>query len=224
MNYKFLFTFFVSILVSSAVSANEPVEDGPTQYRSLRNFTKWFSSVNVGTQFYLGDHDKQESMFKRLTPNFEISAGKWLNQSFGVRAGINGFKMKGLTKEGPLATSKEMVIGSPHFLYDQEFNFINVHADLLFHWTNDALDIDLNRMYSLIPYGGIGIIAATNKQKTTNLTMNFGLIQTFRINNKLDFNIDVKGNIMSDSFDGEKGGNNFEGNGIATIGLTYNFR
>jgi len=109
-------------------------------------------------------------------------------------------------------------------LYDQKFNFVNIHADLLFHWSNDAYDLDLDRLYNIIPYGGLGIIKATNMQKQTNLTLNLGVIQTLKLNNTLDLNLDIKGNIISDSFDGEKGGKSFEGNGVATVGIKYNFR
>lgn len=117
-----------------------------------------------------------------------------------------------------------MVVGEPHLLYDQKFNFVNIHADLLFHWSNDAYDLDLDRLYNIIPYGGLGIIKATNMQKQTNLTLNLGVIQTLKLNNTLDLNLDIKGNIISDSFDGEKGGKSFEGNGVATVGIKYNFR
>lgn len=58
----------------------------------------------------------------------------------------------------------------------------------------------------------MGGIKATNMQKQTNLTLNLGVIQTLKLNNTLDLNLDIKVNIISDSFDDAKGGTSFEGN------------
>lgn len=227
MRYKFILPLVGAIFSMSNLVANEPNENPLIKSRVIRGsaeFSKWFASANAGAQFFIGDHDKQESLGKRITPNFEVSVGKWLNPSFGVRAGLNGYKIKGLTKGGALATSKDMVIGAPHYLYDQEFNYLNFHADVLFHWSNDAYDVDLDRLYNIIPYAGLGIMTATNHQKGTHFSPNFGVIQTLRLTDKLDMNLDVKGNIVGDKFDGEVGGNKFEGRMSATLGITYNFR
>lgn len=77
---------------------------------------------------------------------------------------------------------------------------------------------------NLIPYAGIGIMAGLNKQKETKFSPNLGVIQTIRLTDKWDLNLDIMGNIVGDAFDGEKGGNKFEGRVAATVGLTYNFR
>ena len=224
MKSKLLSLFVVLYIFPNALSAIEIVEDNPSPHTPIRYFTKWFTSINGGTQFYIGDHDKQINLVKRLTPHYEFSIGKWLNQSFGVRASVNGFKIKGLTKKSPYATSGDMIIKSPHYLYNQEFNFVHIHTDLLFHFSNDAYDIDLDRLYNIIPYGGLGIISATNQHKKTNIILNLGLIQSLRLNSNVDLNFDMRGSIVSDSFDGEIGGKKFEGSGAATIGITYTFR
>lgn len=114
MNYKFLSTIVASFLLQATVLANEPLENGPTQYRALKQFTNRFVSANAGTQFFIGDHDKQISFGKKLTTHYEFSVGKLVNQSFVIRGGINGYEIKGLTKTAHLATSNQLVGGEPH--------------------------------------------------------------------------------------------------------------
>lgn len=222
MKYKFL-SFLLSMVVGSMAFANEPVEKYP-RYRGYYSFETWFASANAGAQVFMGDHDKQENFGKRITPTISVSVGKWLNPSFGVRGSINGGQIVGLTQTKALASSDKMIIDAPHYLYRQKFNYIHAHADLMFHWSNDAYDVNLNRTYNLIPYAGIGIMAGLNKQKETKFSPNLGVIQTIRLTDKWDLNLDIMGNIVGDAFDGEKGGNKFEGRVAATVGFTYNFR
>jgi len=115
MNYKFLSTIVASFLLQATVLANEPLEKGPTQYRALKQFTKWFVSANAGTQFFIGDHDKQISFGKRLTPHYELSVGKWVNQSFGIRGGINGYEIKDSQKQDPSLQVSNWSLVSPIF-------------------------------------------------------------------------------------------------------------
>lgn len=162
-----------------------------------------------------------------MTPNFGISAGRWIeNTSFGFRVNVDAGSIKGLTKSTELATDPEkgFYIESPHFLYKQKFNFIHAHADVLFNWTQDAYGEDSYRFYNLVPYAGFGVISALDHQKTPKPTVNLGVIQSFRVNENFFIQLDVKGNIVGDSFDGEIGGNNYEGRGVVWVGVGYTFR
>lgn len=226
MKYKFLPIFALALATSSIALANEPIDKKPPR-QGYQKFDSWFASAHVGAQSFVGDHDKQESFGKRITPNFGVSVGKWIDgTNFGARVNVNGGSIKGLTQNTALAINPEngYVIGDPHRLYDQKFNYIHAHADLLFHWSNDAYGVDLGRFYNVIPYAGVGVMSAINQQKVTKLSVNVGAIQSLRITDNWDINLDIKGNIVGDKFDGEIGGNNFEGRVAATIGLTYSFR
>ncbi|MCA5003527.1 hypothetical protein [Sphingobacterium bovistauri] len=226
MKYKFTPILAITLAFNSFALANEPIEKKPP-VKGSQSLKNWFFSANVGAQVFIGDHDKQESVGKRISPNFGISAGKWIEETnFGVRVNIDGGQIKGLTQTAGLAIDpqKGHVIGAPHFLYKQKFNFIHAHADVLFHWSNDAYGVDLNRLYNLIPYAGFGVISALDYQKKAKPTMNVGVIQTLRLNDNWDLNLDVKGNVVGDAFDGEIGGNNFEGRTAVSIGVNYTFR
>lgn len=232
---KKIFALIVTATISftSAFANNDLNKTNDTkpvasfQKRYIPGQDNWFASVGVGAQVYFGDHDKQTSVGKRITPKFEITAGKWLNQSFGVRINANMAKMKGLTQQlggidNGLSTGKKY--RDSDGLWHQDFTYLNMHADFLFNWTNDAYGFDKNRMYNLIPYAGIGFVSALNKQKGTSFSPNIGVINSFKINDKFNIDLDVKGNLFTDKVDGEKGGRNFEGALSIMAGIKYSFK
>ncbi|MDF2514773.1 MAG: hypothetical protein K0R59_69 [Sphingobacterium sp.] len=223
---KLLFAFFPLLVGAVPVLGQvSGQQDGPPKSKTTASAgpgLNWFGSVGIGGQIYFGDHDKQLATGKRITPSFDLSAGKWLNSSFGLRAGISGYKMKGLTQNGSHSTGE--VYDASVSLEKQTFNYLYVHADVLFNWTNDIYgDNDSERTYHLIPYAGIGMARALDKPTATHLSPNIGVLQTFRLSKALDFTFDVRGNLLGDGFDGEKGGRKFEGILVSQIGLTYNF-
>jgi len=221
---KLSFVFFPLLLAASSVFGQVSADGGAVSTSVVRPFTaqtNWFASIGVGGQVYFGDHNKQVNLGGRITPSFDLSAGKWINASFGLRAGLSGFKMKGATQNGSHSTGE--IYDASQWLDKQSFNFMYAHADLLFDWTNDIYGGYTDRMYHLIPYAGLGVATVFDKPKATNFSPNLGVLQTFRLSDKLDFMVDVRGNLLGDGFDGEKGGRKFEGNLITQVGLTYNF-
>ncbi|OYD44197.1 hypothetical protein CHU00_18255 [Sphingobacterium cellulitidis] len=207
--------------------AKEPVKGDPWKTNFMANkafqesydLNHWFVGANVGAQIYFGDHDKQLSVGKRITPQFEVYAGKWLDEKFGVRLGVNGINYKGLTQTQMYSTGKVFHAGQG--LEYQDFKYINVHADFMFNWTNDALGYDPQRLYNLIPYVGIGFGAVLSDPGSVKFSPNLGLLQSFRLTNALDLTLDIRGNLYGDEFDGEAGGRNFEGAVSTSVGVKY---
>jgi len=195
--------------------------------RSNPSQSKWFASIGAGAQIYFGDHDKQmKSVGERITPKFEVTAGTWFHHLFGVRLNVNLAKMKGLTQNNDLRTPGTPLYDYGHptmTLMEQEFTYMNIHADLMFDWLNDATGVNPDRIYSLIPYVGVGLVTAVDKQKGTSVAANLGLLQSFKVSNKFNVNLDIKGNVFADKVDAELGGRNFEGQLSAVVGLQYSF-
>lgn len=184
--------------------------------------TAWFASAGIGGQVYFGDHNKQLSFGKRIAPSFGLSAGKWLNQSFGVRGGLMGFKATGLTQNGSHSNGK--IFDASRGLQYQSFHFVNVHADVLFDWTNDIYGEFTDRKYHIIPYAGLGLAMGLSDPKEACVRPNLGVLWTVRISPNLDFTADVRGSMVSDAFDGEKGGRKGEGILSTQFGISYNFK
>lgn len=187
----------------------------------------WFIGGGAGIGVYYGDHNKQMKYGERIVPNFDLYVGKWLNNSFGVRLGANGVTSKGLTQNGANSTG-ERYEGKPwegYWLEKQKFKYLYVHADLLFHWTNDIFLTEVDRLYDIIPYAGIGVMTTLGGDyNVTRISPNIGVMQTFRLSKKVALTLDVRGNIVGDGMDGEKGGNKFEGTSTATLGVKYTFK
>lgn len=225
---KRIFTFIVVATMSLSYSfagndTGDDIKPVKSSFQRRNNSSKgtWFATVGVGGQVTYGDHNKQTSFGKRITPTFQITGGKWLNDSFGARLSVNIANAKGLTQIPALSTGK--IFRASDGLYHQDFNYLNVHADFLFNWTNDAYGVDPSRLYNLIPYAGVGILTVTNYQKGTYFAPNLGVLQSFRVTDKVGINLDVKGTLAPDKFDGEVGGRNFEGVLSAVVGVRYSF-
>lgn len=189
---------------------------------------EWFIGVGGGIGVYYGDHNKQMKFGDRIAPNFDLYAGRWLNNSFGVRVGASGITAKGLTQNGAHSTGERYDQEIPwegYWLEKQKFDYLYIHADLLFHWTNDIYLTDVGRFWDIMPYAGVGVMTTLGGDpKATRFSPNVGLLQSFTLSPAVALTLDLRGNIVGDGFDGEKGGNKLEGVGAAYLGLKYTFK
>src|SRR5690606_28481415 len=58
----------------------------------------WFIGADACIEWYYGDHNRQMDLGERVSPAFEFYLGKWFSPGIGVRAGIGGFKIVGVTQ------------------------------------------------------------------------------------------------------------------------------
>lgn len=191
-----------------------------------RFWDNWFIHAGAGAQIYFGDHDKQMKFSERLTPSFEFNLGKWFSPGIGVRAGVNGFKIKGVTQNGSHSTGVKYT-GKPwdnYWLYKQEFNYLNLHGDVLFNLSNLFLGYKADRFYTISPYLGLGWMITNDAPAQKEVSANIGIYNSFRLSNALDLTFDVRGAMVNDRFDGETGHRNQDGNLSAVLGLAYKFK
>lgn len=219
-------TFLVCLLsifgLISTASAKNPFGDKLPKSRNQfgGSNTSWFFGVNVGGNVFFGDHDKQYDFGKRIGPAGEIYGGKWFNEAFGGRIALAGGGMKGLTQTESLSNGK--MYDASQNLREQRFTYFNLRADVMFNWSNDISGFDPNRIYTMIPYAGVGVASSFKEPSVTRFSPHVGFLQTIRMNDKLDFNIDIRGNLLGDGFDREIGGRNYEG--ILTTAIGVNFK
>lgn len=191
----------------------------------------WNLSIGVGAQTYFGDHNKQLKWKNRITPAFDVAVGKWFTPGIGVRGVVSGLTLKGATQAGAYSTG-ELIEEKPYhgyWLNYQEFNYMNMHVDVMLNMTNLCCGFKENRVYNVIPYFGFGwaMVLEDADRLQTGLTpgrevsANIGLINQFRLNRHLDLNIDVRGAYVQDRFDGEDGGRYGEGLLSATANLVW---
>lgn len=211
----------------------ETVEYNDSKYKVETNsfWSNWFISVGAGGQVYFGDHDRQAKFGDRISPALDIAVGKWFSPEIGVRLMYSGLSVKGATQDvngqqGPHSTGNP-IDGKPwdgYWLRNQKFNYFNFQADAMFNLSNIFCGYNEKRVYNCSPYIGLGVMKVTDEPKETALSGHFGILNSFRLCSALDLNLDLRGTIVDDDFDGELGGRGGEGMFSATIGLTYKFK
>lgn len=219
--------FWVAAIVSlAAVSVHAQTESDSTEVRTnneeMRN--NWFVSASAGPQILFSDHDKQINFGRRISPALDIAVGKWFKPWVGARLMYSGLSVKGATQNGAHTTGEDIKEKpqSGYWLEYQKFNMYHIHADALFDLTNVFDEYNPERFYNCIVYAGIGVAGTGEEPTSTSVAGDFGVLNTFRLNQNWGLNVDLRGILVSDSFDGEEGGRS-EGLLNLTIGVTYTF-
>ena len=185
----------------------------------------WFVQLGGGAQIYFGDHNKQLDLVDRLALGLDAGFGKWFSPQIGVRAMISGLTIKGGTHADiHRVSADEYIVGAPHYLWEQKFNFYNIHADVLFNMSHILCGYKEKRVWNCSPYLGLGWMATWESPRTREVSFNFGIFNAIRLSEKFDFNIDIRSTMVKDSFDGETDGRKEEGLLTATLGFSYKFK
>ena len=228
---KKLFMIFVLALSANALFAQttETVIVDENKHRFITNgfWDNWFIQAGAGAQAYFGDHNKQLEWGDRLTPAYEIAVGKWFTPSIGTRLMVHGLSYKGATRDGVHSTGVAVPAPEDHIGYwgltQQKFPFVNAHVDFMFNLSNIIGGYREDRFWDIQPYVGVGWICTWDEPKNQSVTYAAGILNSFRLGERFDIYLDVRGGMLADTFEGEVGGRNHEGNLSATLGLSYNF-
>lgn len=201
----------------------------------------WSIGVGGGVNMYFGEHERQMNFGDRLSPNLDVYVAKWFTPVVGFRLGYTGLNFRGATNlmtDTPNSTGEiyEPYKDDHQPLYWQKFNFFNIHADFMLNLVN-LFGGYKERVFNTSLYAGVGLARAfshkaveVNPVANNRLSGNVGLFNTFRLCDALDLNIDLRGTLLPESFDGEvgvrpDGGDIYESDGFltASLGLAYKF-
>lgn len=217
---QFLLLF---VLVAASVSASAQVRD--TKHGMLTNgfWDNWFIDAGVGAQVFQGNSDQYGDFGDSISLAYELSFGKWFTPAIGSR--VQG---SGLTVRGASYANGAYIYGDPdaNGLYKERFNVVNVHGDFLVNLSNAIGGYKEKRVYSFIPYVGLGIVHAFKDEgdrKRNEISANFGIINKFRLSDAVDLNLELKHMLASDNLDGVTSGR-LDGLSTVTLGFTYKFK
>ena len=213
-------------------TVEEKVEYSKDKYKVETNrfWSNWFISAGAGVNFGFTDHDKQADFGDRISPALDIAVGKWFTPGIGLRVSYSGLNMKeasNVTQDGPShTTGKPMPMGkgSGYDMQYQKFSFYNLHGDVLFNLSNLLCGYNEKRIWNCSPYVGIGWGRVWDSPQFKGVTANLGVLNTFRLNDWLDANLDIRGMMTGEGFDGAWGSAEHDGVLSATVGLTYKFK
>lgn len=214
-----LFTAVVSF-AQQAETKNEGMR-GPYLTNGL--FDNWFVSAGGGVQIYNGEYDNRLTFGGRLSPALDLSLGKWITPSVGVRVQYSGLRVIGAVSS--LGRYKEeALIGCPG-CYLERFNMFNLHGDFLWNVSNAIGGYRADRLLEFIPFVGVGYARSWKKDISPVKEVGFtsGLINKVRLTPAIDLNLELKVLLVNDRFDGFENGEGIEELTTATIGFAYNF-
>lgn len=162
----------------------------------------WFISARFGASAFVGSPVGHGDLFDRLQPTLQLSIGKWVKPTIGLRLTFQGFEMKGSNME--------------------KASYQNIHGDLMYNLSY-LLAKTSERMlkWNVSPFIGLGLVH-NNTTKQKPFAMTAGVNIGYRFNERLMVTAELGNTLTWKDFDGdgssEKLGDNIM---AATVGLNY---
>ena len=213
----------VALVLSSVCAMAQQKENRDTDGNILRGsyetnsfWSNWYIGVGGGINIYEGEFDNKTSVGNRIAPALDVSLGKWITPSDGVRLQYSGLKAKGLTDASGMYAK-----GAHRGYYKEEFNVSNLHADFMWNWSNGFLGFNEKRVWNVIPFVGFGWARSWgNSTHDNEIAANIGILNTFRLGKRLDLTLEGRQMLVKECFDGTVGGSKGEGMSAVTLGLS----
>lgn len=160
-----------------------------TSYSPINDWsTDWFINLSAGAGAFVGDPLGCEDLFGRTRPMYHLSVGKWFNPSAGGRIAFQGFDLKN------------------HLIQRQDY--FHLHADFLLNATNLFRQSTSQAFWQVIPFAGAGIIQ-NNATHRHPFTLNYGILNQFRLSNAFSLSLELGGLTTFADFDGAGKSNRF---------------
>ncbi|MDD4451316.1 MAG: OmpA family protein [Proteiniphilum sp.] len=205
---KFSLLLFTALLAFS-ISAQEVqnVSHG-TVYLKNKASDNWYIGLGGGTNLYMttGESDADAAFGDRLGWMGQVEIGRWNSPIWGTRLVIDGGHIKHVA-DG----------------IDPEQNWLGGHVDLMYNVINAWGSYNPERVYSLIPYLGIGYMYGLDedwkkpnpdnslfKGQNQTLTYNVGLINNFQLSSNVALFLELGWRVMQETFDGSGLAGNYE--------------
>lgn len=209
-----LLVLVFAAITMSAQESGFSTKPGRTATFARNGFwDNWFVGVGAGANFVVGDNNADADFLNRLTVAPTIQVGKWYNPYFGGRLKVQGGSLHNFINNAKSMIHNKYVAGE---------------ADLLWNVSNYLGKYNENRFYSFIPYVGIGyahgwdykLAGKKYQDKQRNFTINGGIINKFRLSNRVALDVDLSAMLLKESFNGA-GTNTYDGLVGASASLVF---
>ena len=195
------FSVEASALAGLSFTFGKDVWDGNGTGVHLNGFwDNWFIQASGGAGMVL---DTWSRFNGRPAPSMELAVGKWFSPDWGGRLGV---LFENMAKDD-----------------DSEFDCLYVHADLLWNMSNTFGGFKPDRIYSASPYIHFGVMNSWNhfsSSKGVDYAAGVGLLNDFRLDDKMSFIVDLRGRGMFGRLTGKSAGKALGGELL--VGLSYN--
>mgnify|MGYP004512371939 FL=1 len=204
--------------LTMGASAQETTTDPVQKYSVATNsfWSNWFIQVGADWNAYYSNEEHGQGLsrspFKgfRAAPGFSVAVGKWFTPGLGLRTKFQG------------VWGRQVYDDVKHARHMWTLN-----ENVLFNLSNMLYGYNPARVWNFVPFLGGGI----NRNCSDNnyaMNLSFGVLNTFRVSNKVGINLELGWNYAEEDFDGisaGKGSRIWEGKDnrlYAEVGLTFN--
>ena len=204
--------------LTMGASAQETTTDPVQKYSVATNsfWSNWFIQVGADWNAYYSNEEHGQGLshspFKgfRAVPGFSVAVGKWFTPGLGLRTKFQG------------VWGRQVYDDVKHTRHMWTLN-----ENVLFNLSNMLYGYNPERVWNFVPFLGGGI----NRNCCDNnyaMNLSFGILNTFRVSNKVGINFELGWNYAEEDFDGisaGKGNRIWEGKDnrlYAEVGLTFN--
>ena len=204
--------------LTMGASAQETTTDPVQKYSVATNsfWSNWFIQVGADWNAYYSNEEHGQGLshspFKgfRAVPGFSVAVGKWFTPGLGLRTKFQG------------VWGRQVYDDVKHTRHMWTLN-----ENVLFNLSNMLYGYNPERVWNFVPFLGGGI----NRNCSDNnyaMNLSFGILNTFRVSNKVGINFELGWNYAEEDFDGisaGKGRRIWEGKDnrlYAEVGLTFN--
>ena len=204
--------------LTMGASAQETTTDPVQKYSVATNsfWSNWFIQVGADWNAYYSNEEHGQGLshspFKgfRAVPGFSVAVGKWFTPGLGLRTKFQG------------VWGRQVYDDVKHTRHMWTLN-----ENVLFNLSNMLYGYNPERVWNFVPFLGGGI----NRNCCDNnyaMNLSFGILNTFRVSNKVGINFELGWNYAEEDFDGisaGKGSRIWEGKDnrlYAEVGLTFN--
>ncbi|WP_308229931.1 OmpA family protein [uncultured Prevotella sp.] len=204
--------------LTMGASAQETTTDPVQKYSVATNsfWSNWFIQVGADWNAYYSNEEHGQGLshspFKsfRAMPGFSVAVGKWFTPGLGLRTKFQG------------VWGRQVYDDVKHTRHMWTLN-----ENVLFNLSNMLYGYNPERVWNFVPFLGGGI----NRNCSDNnyaMNLSFGILNTFRVSNKVGINFELGWNYAEEDFDGisaGKGSRIWEGKDnrlYAEVGLTFN--
>lgn len=187
---------------SAKATATDPNQETQTEkkaYHFGKFLDNWYLGVGVGAMTFNGNHGDEGSYGSRIAPTFNVQLGKWVSPVVGVRANFNWVKAKGYTLNPNGANIYETLREG---VYKTKFPLMTLSGEVMFDVINLFGGYRPGKVYSLLPYGGIGLVRSGGDAKKNNVGFSVGFDNRFRLTDAWSLNLDLRFNIFHECMDG----------------------
>ena len=204
---------FAAITMSAQESGFSTKPGYATTFADNGFWDNWFIGVGAGANFVVGDNNADADFLNRLTVAPTLQVGKWYNPFIGGRLKLQGGSLHNFINDA------NSMIHSKYFAAE---------VDFLWNLSNYWGKYNENRFYSFIPYLGVGYghgwdYKLSDKKyqgKQRNFTINGGIINKFRLSNRVALDVDLSAMLLKEAFNGA-GTNTYDGLVGASASLVF---